>query len=81
MAKGNGAQDPRVSSLDEARRRKAEQEQAAKRAAKAVSGGTLGQRLFGIIMIAMAIGFIAYLFGAFDGGRAPGSLSSTEVKP
>ena len=68
---GNGSQDPRIASLDEARRQKAEQAKAAQSAARVASGGTFGQRVFGIVMVAMALGFIAWLFGAFGVTSVP----------
>ncbi len=71
MTKGNGNHDPNVTSLDEARRQRADQEREANRAARTASGGTFGQRVFGIVMVAMAIGFVAWLLGAFGGTSAP----------
>ena len=68
----NGSQDPRVASLEEARRRKADQEKAEKRAAAATGGApTLGQRVYGVAMIAMAIGLLIWLAGGFGGAMAP----------
>jgi uncharacterized membrane protein len=67
VTKGNGLRDPNVTSLDEARRQKAEQEQAAKRASRVATGSTIGQRVFGLVMVAMALGFLVWFVGGFDG--------------
>ncbi len=68
---GNGSKDPRITSLDEARQRKAEAEKVARRAAqkatRADSGSTMGQQLFGIAMIVFAVGFIAWFIGGAAG--------------
>lgn len=71
MTIGNGARDPRISSLDDARRRKAEKDKAARRAARQ-SGGpvTIGQRLFGLAVLAMSLGYIAWLAGLLGGDAA-----------
>ena len=66
MSKGNGHQDPKVASLEEARRRSAEKEKVAKRAA-AGQGGTRSMRdwVIGGIIVLMAIGYIASLFAGW----------------
>jgi hypothetical protein len=63
MAKGNGHQDPRVTSLDEARRRAAQKAKVAEIAARAGAKGprTWRDLLIGGIAILMAIGFLVSL--------------------
>jgi len=68
----NGQNDPRITSLEEARRRKAEKEKAADQAARqCASGGSLKSRIFGLAMIAMAAGFVFWLLGGLGGTTAP----------
>jgi hypothetical protein len=81
MAKGNGHQDPRVTSLDDARKRAAEKVKEQQRAAK--FGGMPGAQprgprttrdwIIGGVIIAMALGFVVSLVmrGAqmFGGGN------------
>ncbi len=77
---GNGAKDPNIASLDEARRRKAEQDRAAKRAARVVTTGTIGQRVFGGMAIAVAVAYLAWLVGGLGGTAAP-NATSIEATP
>jgi hypothetical protein len=61
MSKGNGHQDPRVTSLDEARKRAAEKAKVEKRAA--VPGGprTMRDWLIGGVVIAFAVAYLVHL--------------------
>jgi hypothetical protein len=83
MTKGNGKENPNVSSLDEARRRAAERAKAASRAGKpswtGPNPGPQGPRtardwLIGGVTIAMAVGFVAWILmkatAAVSGGAA-----------
>ena len=62
MAKGNGHDDPRIASLDEARRRAAERQRAAKQGASRSGSESQTQRdwLIGGVFIAMAVAGIAW---------------------
>ncbi len=72
MTTGDGQHDPRITSLEEARRRKAEKEKAAGRPASvAPGGGSLKSKVFGFAMIAMAAGFIVWMLGGLGGTTAP----------
>lgn len=89
MTKGNGEHDPNVTSLDEARRQRADQERAAQKAKQekqqqgtSASGPrTLRGMLIGGVIIAMALGFIASLFvlAPSDGTDLPAASAKTEA--
>jgi anti-sigma factor RsiW len=70
MAKGNGHSDPRVTSLDDARKRAAEKAKAEKRAGQpSWTGPNLGPQgprtmrdwIIGGVIIVMALGFVVSL--------------------
>ena len=62
--RGDHHDDPKIASLDAARKKQVANQ---KQATKAVRGGSVGQWMFGAIVIAMAVGMIAYWSkGAFD---------------
>ena len=63
MNKTNGHSDPRVTSLDEARRRAAEKAKAEQRAAAGQSGTrSMRDWVIGGMIVLMAIGYVASLF-------------------
>ncbi len=62
MAKGNGHQDPNVTSLDEARKRAAAKAKAEQRATGGRGPNTPRDWVIGGMIVLMAIGYIASLF-------------------
>jgi hypothetical protein len=61
MTKGNGHQDPRVTSLDEARKKAAEKAKAAPRPAGERGPRTTRDWLIGGAVIAMAVAYLVHL--------------------
>jgi hypothetical protein len=70
MTKGNGQHDPKVSSLEDARRRAAQKAKTEQSAEGSRGKNTARDWVIGGIIVAMAIGFIASLFVS-----APGDVS------
>ena len=61
MSKGNGHSDPRVTSLDEARKKAAEKAKAAPRAVGNRGPRTMRDWLIGGAVIAMAVAYLVHL--------------------
>jgi hypothetical protein len=61
MSKGNGHSDPRVTSLDEARKKAAEKAKAAPRAAGDHGPRTMRDWIIGGAIIAMAVAYLVHL--------------------
>lgn len=62
--RGDHHDDPKIASLDAARKKQAANQ---KQAAKAERGVSFGQWIFGALVIAMALGMVAFWSkGAFD---------------
>ena len=62
MNKGNGHDDPKVASLEEARRRAAAKAKAEQRAVSGRGPNTMRDWIIGGMIVLMAIGYVASLF-------------------